>query len=246
MSKEAYKNYYQHIDGPIGGWERFGWLMDNFLGSFKRKNILEIGCGEGSLLKLLSRQNLVYGVDASESGVLKTRQKGIPCEHLDASNERLPYENNAFDVVITLETIEHVENPHKMLHEIKRVLKKDGMLLMSIPGEKVHHPFVYPGLFTKNNFSLFLEQSGFEIEVIEGWGQAPLLSAWSHGVREGNNSFLKKFERLVYFIGRKRNLLMRKYFGTPLDFCYCMNFFCVNQEKGLSRVDEVAYQTVPD
>ena len=42
----------------------------------------------------------------------------------------MPFGNNLFDLVYCCETIEHVENPHKVLQEIKRVLKKDGQAIV--------------------------------------------------------------------------------------------------------------------
>ena len=243
--KSSHKDYYANVEGPIGGDDRFRWVFSKFFGAVQGQRILEIGCGEGSLLKLLKTSNQVYGVDISESGVLKTQQKGIECHHADASNEALPFEEGFFDTVITLETIEHVENPHRMLWEIKRVLKKNGTLLISIPGERVYHPFIYPGLFTRKNFSEFLISNGLRIEKIQGWGQAPLLSHWVKRVRDGKDPLLNILANIVFYIGRKRNLFMKKYFGTPLRYTYCMNFLCTHLGTTVSRVEEVASQTTP-
>src|SRR3989338_10092907 len=112
---KAHENYYQNVEGPIGGSERFEWIFQTFFGQTQGQKILEIGCGEGSLLALLSTKNKVYGADISSSGVEKTREKGITCYLSDASNEPLPFADSFFDTVICLETIEHVENPHRMI-----------------------------------------------------------------------------------------------------------------------------------
>ena len=243
--KTSHRDYYKNVDGPIGGSDRFEWVTRRFFTSVRGKRILEIGCGEGSLLKMLSAGNEVYGVDISESGVEKTRLKGIPCEHADASNESLPYTDGFFDVVITLETIEHVENPHRMLWEIKRVLKESGMLLISIPGEQVYHPFIYPGLFTQKNFAEFLALSGFEVSAVKGWGQAPLLAHWSKRQSDKNIGWLNSLVGFVWYLGRKRNVLLRKRLGTPIGWAYCLNFVCTNLKAGKSRIEEVATQTTP-
>ncbi len=242
---ESHKDYYSGVDGPIGGDERFRWVASSFFKDARGQKILEVGCGEGSLLQMIRAGNEVHGVDISQSGVDKTRAKSIPCHCLDASNEPLPYADGFFDTAITLETIEHVENPHRMLWELKRILKQGGTLVISIPGERVYHPFVYPGLFSRKNFSEFLRANGFVIEQVAGWGQAPLLDHWVRGVREGKNGALKGLAELVYWIGRKRNLLMRKRLGTPLRWAFCLNFICRNEKKSLSRVEEVARQTTP-
>ncbi len=242
---DSYKDYYRDVSGPIGGDDRFRWVKETFFGDLKGKRVLEIGCGEGSLLEMLSEGNRVYGVDISLTGVERARQKGMEVHHLDASNQSLPYENGFFDVVITLETIEHVENPHRMLWEIKRILKKDGALLISIPGERVYHPFIYPGLFTKKNFSEFLRSNGFEIDALRGWGQAPLLSHWSHAAAQSHSPFLSLLAKGIFYAGRKRNLLMRKHLRTPLYWAFCLNFLCRQDGKSISRVEEVARHTTP-
>jgi ubiquinone/menaquinone biosynthesis C-methylase UbiE len=243
---DSHKDYYASVEGPIGGDDRFRWVASEFLSSMRGQKVLEIGCGEGSLLQMISAGNEVHGIDISDSGVEKTRAKGIPCHLADASNEPLPYPDGFFDVAITLETIEHVENPHRMLWEIKRVVKEGGLLLISIPGEKVYHPFIYPGLFTQKNFREFLESSGFEVLKLSGWGQAPLLAHWRRRTMAGDNSLAKKFADLVFYAGRKRNLLFRKKLGTPLYWAYTLNFLCRNKKKDLSRIEEVARETHPD
>lgn len=242
---DSYRDYYRDVSGPIGGDDRFRWVKESFFGDLKGKRVLEIGCGEGTLLEMLGEANQVYGVDISLTGVERARQKGIEVHHLDASNQTLPYEDGFFDVVITLETIEHVENPHRMLWEIKRVLRKDGTLLISIPGERVYHPFIYPGLFTRKNFSEFLCSNGFEIDVLRGWGQAPLLAHWSYGTVENPNPLVRLLAKGVFYAGRKRNLLMRKRLGTPLYWAFCLNFLCRQAGKSISRVEEVARRTTP-
>jgi ubiquinone/menaquinone biosynthesis C-methylase UbiE len=168
--------------------------------------ILEIGCGEGSLLKLLSRDNEVHGADISRSGVALTREKGITCHHIDASNEKLQYGDDHFDVIITLETIEHVENPHRMIWEIKRLLKPKGQLLISIPGQGVDHPFIYPGFFTVKNFGEFLKVNGFYIDAIKWWGQSPMMARFVNRLEAKGGFFRKRIAGILFYIGRKRNL----------------------------------------
>ncbi len=240
---DSHKGYYKDVDGPIGGWDRFLWVFETFFKTSHHLKILEIGCGEGSLLKLLQPKNQVIGVDISESGVVKTRSKGIECHHMDASNESMPFTDGYFDVVITLETIEHVENPHRMLWNIKKVLKQDGTLLISIPGEKVYHPFIYPGLFSKKAFSEFLKSNGYPIQKVEGWGQAPIMAHWMHEIQISGKP--NKLADIIYYIGRKRNLLMRKRLGTPLSRAYCLNFLCKNDKTVISLVEQVAGKTTP-
>lgn len=242
----AHADYYRAVDGPIGGRDRFEWFDRAYFSGVSGARVLEIGCGEGSLLELIrARGNDVRGVDISESGVARAKAKSIQCVLADASNERLPYEDASFDAVVTLETIEHVENPHRMIWEIKRVLKEDGMLLISIPGEKVHHPFIYPGLFSKKNFVEFLECNGLKVRSVRGWGQAPLWDTWQRSKTRSGMPMVRVLARMVHYLGRKRNVLMRKHLGTPLRWAYTMNFECVSLKRERTRVEEVAALTTP-
>ena len=65
-------------------------------------------------------------------------------KYVSGSVEKLPFENEQFDIVISFETIEHVKESvqKSFLNEIKRVLKKDGMLIMSTPNKAIYTDLV--------------------------------------------------------------------------------------------------------
>src|SRR6185295_2279765 len=137
-------------------------------------------------------------------------------------------------------------NPHRMIWEIRRVLRDGGTLLISIPGEKVYHPFIYPGLFTRKNFREFLEANGFRVRAVRGWGQAPMLAHWAKRVEGTPNPAVRALAGFLYYVGRKRNMVMRKRLKwTPLSRAYTMNFVCEKVGKAVSRIEEVAHATTP-
>ena len=133
-----------------------------------------------------------------------------------------------------------------MIWEVKRVLKERGTFLVSIPSEKILHPYIYPGLFTKRNFSEFLRLNSFQINRVVGWGQAAILSHWVKYLRERKNWLQNRLGDLVFYIGRKRNLLFRKRLGTPTSYAFCLNFVCINKKQRISRAEEVAFHTTPN
>ncbi len=100
--------------------------------------VLDIGCHAGTfteqlLNKLQTRK--IYGIDISPSA-LKLAQKRIPYGNFqiaDAAN--LPFKNNFFDAIFCLEVLEHVDNPLKVISEIKRILKKGGWGIILVPSE---------------------------------------------------------------------------------------------------------------
>lgn len=73
---QAYEEYYDSFEGPIGGSERFLWITRTFFEPASRGTMLDIGCGEGSLLELLQlRGYAVHGIDISQGGRQNSLQK---------------------------------------------------------------------------------------------------------------------------------------------------------------------------
>ncbi|MFH0771602.1 MAG: class I SAM-dependent methyltransferase [Candidatus Omnitrophota bacterium] len=245
-TKQAYSDYYKDLDTAIGGDERFAWVNDVLLKTLTGKAVLDVGCGEGSLLKMLKdKDNNVFGIDASETGRLSCLKKGVDCAVIDISAERFPCDNDSFDLVLCLETIEHIENPHHCVWEIKRVLKEGGVFIVSIPNQKILHPYIYPGLFDLKNFKKFLELNSFEIKEIKGWGQAGMLNKTARWLKSKNSALAGSIAAGIHFLSRKRNLLMRKHIGCPLNCSYSVNFICLNRKKDKTLLEEIALQTRP-
>lgn len=99
------------------------------------KNILDVGCYDGTLLSLLkNRNNNLFGIEASDWGVEQCKRKDINVKqfYFDGEN-KLPFEDDFFDVVITGEIIEHIFDTDFFLREVHRVLKPGGKLLISTP-----------------------------------------------------------------------------------------------------------------
>ena len=243
-AKEVYDKYYQDLKTPIGGAERYLWINTGLLGAATDKTILDVGCGEGSLLKMLKEKgNNVFGIDASKEGLLAAQEKKIDCKLLDVSTEKFPYDDNKFDIVLCLETIEHVENPHHCIWEIKRVLKEKGMFIISIPNFKMLHPYIYPGLFKFKHFRNFLELNSFEIVQVKGWGQVTMLNRTDRWLKSKNNVFTRYLSKFIFYLSRKRNALMRNHLGTPLTYSHAWNFICINNKTDKSLLELVADET---
>jgi len=100
----------------------------------KGKRILDIGCSKGEL-GLLVREKFeeIYGVDISEFALKIAEKNGVITQKVNLNYENLPYENNFFDAIVCLDVIEHIINPFHLLAEIKRVLKPQGVLILTTP-----------------------------------------------------------------------------------------------------------------
>lgn len=99
--------------------------------------VLDVGCGNAFLLEKLKAKKS-FGVDLSLNNIIKAQRrlkdKGFFLL-LRANAENLPLEKAKFDAVICTEVIEHVQNPETVLKEITRVLKEDGIFIITIPND---------------------------------------------------------------------------------------------------------------
>ncbi len=101
----------------------------------KEDKVLEIGCGSGNILKLINSKN-IYGLDISPK-MIEICKKTIPNGNFIAGDaENLPYEDNFFDKVIISEVLYYLPDLEKALKEVNRVLKKNGLLLITSLNKK--------------------------------------------------------------------------------------------------------------
>jgi len=94
--------------------------------------ILDVGCGTGANLKMLAAHGRAEGVDISSQAVDFCRERGLDSVRLGAA-EQLPYENGFFDLVTALDVVEHLDDDVAGLREMRRVLRRDGRVLLFVP-----------------------------------------------------------------------------------------------------------------
>lgn len=137
---------------------------------FKRGSklkILDIGCGTGKNVEEFSAIGETWGVDNSNEALkfCRNHRKLINIKKGDA--QKLDFKNETFDVVTLLDVLEHVDE-EKTLREISRVLKANGILIITVPAyqwmwskwdEVLHHKRRYTSRRLKNT----LEGSGFKV-----------------------------------------------------------------------------------
>lgn len=126
--------------------ERFHWwwtgrrqlvrqLLNQSLGSKKNPSVLDIGCGTGetiSFIKSLYPKSQVFGLDTSPLAVDYAKARGH--QVIVGNALKLPYKDNTFDAVLLLDVIEHIKDDQGVLIEAKRILKPDGVVILTAPG----------------------------------------------------------------------------------------------------------------
>lgn len=104
-----------------------------FLDGIEPQRLLDIGCGDGSLLARMQKRGWrVEGVDFDIKAVKNVQNKyGIPVGH--GSIEEMGYASNTFDAITMRHVIEHVFDPVKTIQEVLRILKPGGRLIVIAP-----------------------------------------------------------------------------------------------------------------
>ena len=133
------------------------------------KQVLDAACGEGYGSAILAaRAASVTGLDIDPEAVAHARERyaalsGLSFEQGDCA--QLPFEDDSFDRVVSFETLEHLEAQEAMLSEFRRVLKADGLLVISSPDKAVYteqqgndNPFHVRELYREELETLLHEQ----------------------------------------------------------------------------------------
>jgi SAM-dependent methyltransferase len=137
----------------------------------KKGRILDVGCGEGQIIRLAKENGWeVVGQEFSNDAVKFVRETyGLEVLEGDLRDINLPDEY--FDAVVMLNVIEHLTDPLGYLIEIKRILKKGGLLYIGTPNvyhSKVLWPYIPEHIYHFSNPTLknILNKAGFGVVTI--------------------------------------------------------------------------------
>ena len=129
--------------------------------------ILDVGCGTGANIEMLSQFGQAEGVDVSDDALEFCRKKGLTVQKGLA--ETLPYPDETFDISTALDVIEHLDDDIAGLKEMHRVTKTGGHTLIFVPAfmwlwgvqdDISHHRIRY----TRTQITERIEKAGFTVE----------------------------------------------------------------------------------
>ena len=154
------------------------------------RRILDVGCGPGLFSEPLARSNFLVGVDLSENMLRLAR--GI-LKPVGGEGEHLAFQDELFDITLSIETLQHVGCPEIFLKELARVTRPDGrIILSSLNRDSLLHRI----LGGKSNFfhpleavCSFLEKEGWVPVEIRFLG-FPLPLTWPSPLKNRGLSFL--------------------------------------------------------
>jgi ubiquinone/menaquinone biosynthesis C-methylase UbiE len=137
MKKEVFEHYQNLADRFMGLSNKYcdnRYLLEIKRYVRKSDSALDVGCGTGLLLSKLAAKRRV-GVDLSSGLLRQLKKSGLDrkIELVQADAESLPFKTGSFEVVYSVNLLEHVPHPEKVVSEGMRVLKKRGKLVLITP-----------------------------------------------------------------------------------------------------------------
>lgn len=174
-------------------------------GIASEKIVLDIACGEGygsSLLATVAKS--VIGIDISETAInhAMAKYKKNNLQFMEGDCTSIPLPDKSIDLVVSFETIEHIQNQEQMISEIVRVLKPNGLLLISSPDKYhysietgVNNPFHIKELY-EQEFKHMIATT-FKNSVF--WGQRVIYgsSILLESIQSKSKSFLQKENEIL-------------------------------------------------
>jgi len=169
---------------------RFASVLD-VISAKNKVSVLDIGCGKGDFL--FANQELwssMAGVDILEESIAKARMRNskIPATfaQLAAGSQKLPFRKSAFDLVVSIATLQYLDDLELLFSEVSRVLKKNGVFIFEVPnfvvvwrrlqllfGQFPHTSLFHQGwdggvihYFSQPRLEAFCQEQGFIVDTV--------------------------------------------------------------------------------
>lgn len=221
------------------------------------KEVLDIACGDGYGSNMLARRaQSVVGVDIDAATIDRARQKykadNLSFRHGSAT--AIPMEADAVDLVVSFETIEHLQEHDAMMKEILRVLRPNGVLLMSSPDKyeysdlrEFNNEFHVRELYFKEFDALleryFAHHICFGQRVVFGSLIVPeeknSFCSWQYG---NDNPPVPGVAHAVYHLGLASNgdvpVLPGGILSAPMESSDCANFLRGSLESHIAALEQ--------
>lgn len=143
-------------------------MLDGVIAGLELPNparVLDAGCGSGRNMIELSRLGSVTGVELSDTSVELARQRNAG-EVIAGSVLEMPFADDSFDLAVSLDVIEHLEDDLTALHELRRTVVQGGALLVTVPAyqwlwsghDEINH---HHRRYTRRTLQCVAEQAGW-------------------------------------------------------------------------------------
>lgn len=182
------------------------YLVDRFDIKLGDK-ILENGCGRGDFINAFKRLGLqCYATDISLNA--SEMLEDILFEKVNLENDRLPYEDDCFDIIFTKSVIEHIYKPDNFISECYRVLKPGGRIIIMTPDWQTtmhifYDDFTHVHPYNEIAINDLLQIYNYRYVECEKFYQLPIL--W-------DKPFLKIVSRILQLTGPVKKIHKNKFY----------------------------------
>jgi SAM-dependent methyltransferase len=184
--------------------------------------LLDVGCGWGGIAAELSPWGRVLGVDASEAARAEASHRGV--DVIAGSAESIPVEDGSADIVLCADVLEHLDDDAAAAREMRRVLKPDGIALVTVPA--------YPRLFgahdralehrrryTKRTLLAALEAGGLAVDRVTHFNAlllpiafpARLMQRGRPAAADAGRQQAGRMNEMLYWVFRSERGLVRRF-----------------------------------
>ena len=186
MEPFLYDEFYaveRHHWWAVGMRRIFHTLLADSLAAMTAPRLLDVGCGTGITLEEFGKYGSIMGLDLAWPALVYTRRRGLSVPLVLGDLARLPFAAESLDIVLAFDVIEHLDDDLVALAEIRRVLRRSGVVLLNVPafaslwsGKDTANQ--HRRRYRRNGLRLKLEQAGFSVERITYTNAALFPAIW--------------------------------------------------------------------
>lgn len=186
MDPFLYDEFYaieRHHWWAVGMRGIFHMLLADPLAAMTSPRLLDVGCGTGITLEEFGRYGRILGLDLAWPALQYTRRRDLSLPLVQGDLARLPLAADSLDIVLAFDVIEHLDDDLGGLEEIRRVLRRSGVVLLNVPAfaslwsgkDTANH---HRRRYRREGLRLELESAGFRVERITYTNSALFPAIW--------------------------------------------------------------------